>query len=64
VPQRQAILDIAVAIGQPLASRTAIDVLLGQVGKVLLAETTLRFRPEVIRFGMVNVTSDSSQATI
>jgi hypothetical protein len=43
-PQNLAVLLVRVAIGQPLAGRTPIDILLGDVDEVLLAKTAVRFR--------------------
>lgn len=42
-PQNLAALLIRVAIGQPLAGRTPIDILLGDVDEVLLAKAAIRF---------------------
>src|SRR5688572_1419002 len=39
--QRLAFLDVAVAIGELLAGRTAVGVLVREIGKILLAETPL-----------------------
>jgi hypothetical protein len=43
-PKNLAILLVRVAIGEPLASRTSIDVPVGEVDEVLLAKTAVRFR--------------------
>src|SRR5262245_33106929 len=44
-PQNLAVLLVRIAIGQPLASWTAIGILLGQIDEVLLAEAPLRLGP-------------------
>src|SRR5512135_1477909 len=39
--QVQAVFDAREAVLQPLAGRAAIDILLGQIGEVLLSEATI-----------------------
>ena len=57
LPHHLAILLGRHAIGQKLlAGRTAIDILGGIVDEVLLAETTIRLRADVIGFGNVTAT--------
>src|SRR6516225_8952108 len=50
-PQHFAVFFVCIAIWQPLPSRTAIGVLLRQIGKVLFAEASVRLSARCQRLG-------------
>jgi hypothetical protein len=59
------ILLVRVSVREAFAGRAAINVLIGQIDKVLLAEAALRLgAPEVIGFGSVTVIPASWQTRI
>ena len=55
---------IRIIVLKSLASRTTIDIFIGQIDEVLLAKTAFHFAPDVIRFGNVTVMPARSQARI
>ena len=63
-PQHLAVFLVRVAIGEPLASRTSIDILVSDVDEVLLAKRPSDFAPDVIGFGSVTVMPASWHARI
>jgi hypothetical protein len=57
-PQLLPLFLVCVVVFELLSSRTAIDILVTEIDKVLLAETTLASMPDVIGFGSVTEMPD------